>query len=238
MTSSSAASADMSGSRLPGGLRRSWSGGSPPVASQSMRVAVDATPLIGPRTGIGRFVEALLPALDRRGHGRPAVRHEPPGRSGHSRRARSGSACRRPWRCGRGAGVGRRSRQLLPERRGDPRHEPDRPADCAHGRHGQRLLVRDRARALLADCRLVRSGGAACCRERRVDPRHLRARRGASPSAVRDRQGRRRATRAAPPRSRRQRQRPTGAVGRRDRHARAAQELPEAGARVQGGRSS
>ena len=28
-----------------------------------MRVAVDATPLVGPRTGVGRFVEALLPAL-------------------------------------------------------------------------------------------------------------------------------------------------------------------------------
>ena len=31
-----------------------------------MRVAIDATPLVGPRTGVGRFVEALLPALDRR----------------------------------------------------------------------------------------------------------------------------------------------------------------------------
>jgi glycosyltransferase involved in cell wall biosynthesis len=31
-----------------------------------VRVAIDATPLVGPRTGVGRFVEALLPALDRR----------------------------------------------------------------------------------------------------------------------------------------------------------------------------
>jgi glycosyltransferase involved in cell wall biosynthesis len=32
-----------------------------------MRVAIDATPLVGPRTGVGRFVEALLPALAARG---------------------------------------------------------------------------------------------------------------------------------------------------------------------------
>ena len=38
-----------------------------PGSVASMRVAVDATPLIGPRTGIGRFVEALLPALAARG---------------------------------------------------------------------------------------------------------------------------------------------------------------------------
>jgi glycosyltransferase involved in cell wall biosynthesis len=30
-----------------------------------VRVAIDATPLVGPRTGVGRFVEALLPALAR-----------------------------------------------------------------------------------------------------------------------------------------------------------------------------
>lgn len=30
-----------------------------------MRVAVDATPLVGPRTGVGRFVEAVLPRLAR-----------------------------------------------------------------------------------------------------------------------------------------------------------------------------
>lgn len=32
-----------------------------------MRIAVDATPLVGPRTGVGRFVEALMPALEARG---------------------------------------------------------------------------------------------------------------------------------------------------------------------------
>lgn len=31
-----------------------------------MRVAVDVTPLVGPRTGVGRFVASLLPALDAR----------------------------------------------------------------------------------------------------------------------------------------------------------------------------
>jgi glycosyltransferase involved in cell wall biosynthesis len=36
-----------------------------PVASALVRVAVDATPLVGPRTGVGRFVESVLPRLTR-----------------------------------------------------------------------------------------------------------------------------------------------------------------------------
>ncbi len=39
--------------------------GRAPVASALVRVAVDATPLVGPRTGVGRFVEAVLPRLAR-----------------------------------------------------------------------------------------------------------------------------------------------------------------------------
>ena len=80
-----------------------------------MRVAVDATPLVGPRTGVGRFVEALLPALDRRDDmDVRAVRHEPPGSRGHPGGHEAGAVPAGLGAAVVGPGRRRRSRQLLP----------------------------------------------------------------------------------------------------------------------------